>query len=169
MTYSGRILGLKIPDKSRLLTRHHFRIFLPSYNKGHDPDLISARWLVDEEHGHVLFDRAKRAVLQRPRDCLWWTASMRVKRGGKATMRRWCIRRVRIAFTNALKLANFDPDGRPLHNQIDGAAARIGLKGSLKLDLTEKALTVPFTEIERETAQLVKELVRVSPRTRGNS
>lgn len=156
--YSRTVLGLFVPTKPRIISKSGFNAFRPIYNEHHDPDLNYPIWSTDITTS-ILHTRTRQRIWDRPRDCLWWTVSMTLKNGGKHTVRKWCIRRTRIALVQALEASGLDKDGRRIKPQSDEQQAGPQLWGSLHLALNSSALTLPFTTIQEETRRLVKMLL----------
>lgn len=152
------VLGMVVPTKYRQLSDLGLTTFRATYNPHHDPRLNYLDATVNSSSG-ALYEITRKRVLNRPRNCLWWSVHMYLDSAPKPTMRRWCVRRTKTAFVQALRDRGLDKDGRVLEQSSDPHLHRTSLWGSLKLQVRSITLTAPFTAVQEDARTLVNALL----------
>jgi len=147
----------------------------------HNPDIIYLPW-VRNDPDHLLAESVNAKIRARPRDTLWWCVITPVGVSARKTVRTWSERRVRIAWSDAMRWRGFDTDGRWLGKEapkVDLGAAEwlrniatplenrqeTNLVGSLRLSVTDQALTASIENVRRDALTILDGLILRQPRT----
>lgn len=112
---------------------------------------------------HPLRERAQRRWDTRT-DPLWWSAIAHKNVGMKRTPRSWAARRVRLAFTNALRRQGYARDGSP----IEESGHQSPLRGTLQLAADPGALKATTEQIETEADMVVQSIITAQSTGYGN-
>ena len=125
-----------------------------AYSPVYHPFYVSKVVLDDKTHPFYLPTAARWDA--RPRVGLWWHATGNTMLGKKAVVRRWCGRRLKNAFREALEERGFDEDGKGL---FGGA-----LTGCLEMDTKEGIVKAKFEEVKREAGMVVEHVMKMCQR-----
>ena len=124
------------------------------YSPVYHPFYISKVILEDKTHPLYLPIIARWNA--RPKVGLWWNATGNTMAGKKTVVRRWCARRLRNAFREALEEKGFGEDGQ----RLVGAH----LSGCLQMDTKEGIVKAKFEEVKREAGMILEFVTNMSQR-----
>jgi len=151
------------------------RILRSFFSPLHNPDIVYLPW-VRNDPNHLLADSVNSAIKARPRDTLWWCVITPVGISTRKTVRNWLERRVRVAWGDAMRWRGFDTEGRWLGAEaakVDPGAAEwlcnvakplrnqkeTNLVGTLRLSLTDQALTASIADVRRDVVMILDGLI----------
>ncbi|KAE8150029.1 hypothetical protein BDV25DRAFT_155188 [Aspergillus avenaceus] len=117
----------------------------------------------------------------RDRDCLWWRVSIQQLQQNKKVVRSWCARRVRLAFTNALKDRGYDNEGRRLTSELEEQevsqdSSHSNMTGYLEIVVHTPCITEKYSSVQADMQSVIGALIEKatekkkekSPKTRGS-
>lgn len=131
--------------------------FRAQYSRTHDPNLNYFHLNKPQVSPEWADCHPRPDIASRPRDCLWWSVIAFSDVSLKSTIRRYCKRRVQVAFADGLRARGFDGDGRLLETASSG-----GLRGSLKLVIMPDCLIKKRADIDVEVGMLIDRLIMLS-------
>ena len=128
------------------ITKPGFTAFRLRFRKAHAFTWTKAQYLQTADHPLVPM-LLKRYAL-REETPLWWTCITQ-REGGHTdrVVRSWLARRTRNAFTESLKKAGFDADGR----RLPGSGNAEDLFGTASFAVQRAALEVPYVDLIKQT------------------
>ena len=147
----------RAPSRTKTIS---FPTFIARYNQHYDLKLNYRDPALENDRYSLSAERTYRRLLERPRQCLWLTVTMSAQKIAKSTVRRWCIRRTKHALMEAMRVRDL---GTQEGSSAISTAALLGqpsLSGSLRLSLTDRALTAAFSDIQKEAGILLDNLLK---------
>ena len=131
--------------------------FRPLFSAHCEPKMNYAHYVTENPY-HVLYHRYMERIAARDRNTLWISLQEPWQKFiGKAVIRKWCKKRVRVALNEALKEKGYDWEGRRI-----GGKGGTGLKGSLRLIISHFVLDRSWPEIQQDAKKLVHNLCKRS-------
>lgn len=111
---------------------------------------------------HPIHLKTKRKYAEKDRNTLWWNSIVYASVASKSVLRSWCCRRLRLAFSTALKESGFDSEGRVLPGTVGqaGTHRKTGLKGSLTLTARPALLTAKFAVVQQSARDALGAVVK---------
>ncbi|KUJ23547.1 uncharacterized protein LY89DRAFT_185625 [Mollisia scopiformis] len=163
----------KASNKGNTILDYHALLnFTPKVRKGeaaislkfraeHCYTLNAMRWTENSQVQSAILSSIHLKRWAERTDSLWWSALSHMA-VGKRTVRSWCARRLRNAFTESLWKEGFAPDG----STLPGSRRRQPMIGTAMLGATPPILKINNDALIEQTDAAVKHMIWVNSRDR---
>lgn len=119
---------------------------------------VYACYVVNNDASSARATQTRQQWEDRPRDSLWWWVHCNADMQ-PAIIRRHHLRRLRIAFRDALKAKGWDGDGRPLvHTTLPNPPSE-PLMGSFSIFAKKELMDTKFADIQEQCSRAIGMLV----------